>query len=100
MVKIRQGSRLPTRRSKYGTVSRYRINNQTGDSELIVLLTGASGFIGLHLRHALTAAGHQVVCALRKPASASEECTRVVPADFTRDFDADTWLPRLAGVDV
>jgi uncharacterized protein YbjT (DUF2867 family) len=48
---------------------------------------------------ALAAAGHQVVCALRKPTSAGAECTRVVPADFTRDFDADTWLPRLVGVE-
>lgn len=66
---------------------------------MVVLLTGASGFIGHHLRHALAAAGHEVVCALRRPASASTECAGVVPADFTRDFDADTWLPRLAGVD-
>jgi len=33
-----------------------------------ILLTGASGFIGQHLLHALLAEGHDVVCAVRHPA--------------------------------
>lgn len=83
---------------------------------MVVLLTGASGFIGRHLAQALLAARHQVVCAVRKPPKphkpdqpadenlpvreALVPCLRYVAADFTRDFDAADWSPRLAGVDV
>jgi uncharacterized protein YbjT (DUF2867 family) len=67
---------------------------------LVVLLTGASGFIGRHLMHALVASGHRVVCALRDPAAADVACERAVAVDFTRDFDTEAWLPRLAGIDV
>jgi uncharacterized protein YbjT (DUF2867 family) len=67
---------------------------------LVVLLTGASGFIGKHLAQALLAAGHQVVCAVRDPARMRDTRMRYLQADFTHDFDAADWLPRLAGVDV
>jgi len=76
---------------------------------LVVLLTGASGFIGRHLAQALVAARHQVVCAVRKPPGppgknegkeAYAPCLRFVTADFTRDFDAADWIPRLTGIDV
>lgn len=73
---------------------------------MIVLLTGASGFIGRHLAQALVAAGHQLICATRTPPGdsagrgSSPPCQRYVSADFTRDFDVAQWLPRLAGVDV
>lgn len=66
---------------------------------MVVLLTGASGFIGSHLTRALLAAGHQVVCAVRDPARMSDSRLRYVRADFTRDFEPDVWLPRLAGID-
>ncbi|GAB3554006.1 NAD(P)H-binding protein [Noviherbaspirillum agri] len=79
---------------------------------MVVLLTGASGFIGRHLAEALVAARHQVVCAVRKPPKpskpsmqhegkeqASTPCFRYVSADFTRDFDAAEWVPRLRGID-
>lgn len=66
---------------------------------MVVLLTGASGFIGRHLAEALLAAGHQVVCAVRDPARMRDTRMRYVRADFTRDFEPDAWLPRLAGVD-
>jgi uncharacterized protein YbjT (DUF2867 family) len=67
---------------------------------VIVLLTGASGFIGSRLADALAAAGHRVVCAVRDPAKARDPRFRYVEADFTRDFEAAVWLPRLEGVDV
>jgi uncharacterized protein YbjT (DUF2867 family) len=69
---------------------------------LIVLITGASGFIGRYLSHALAAAGHEVVCVVRgrEAASLRNRKFRYVEADFTRDFSASDWLPRLAGVDI
>ncbi|GIZ53649.1 NAD(P)H-binding protein [Noviherbaspirillum aridicola] len=66
---------------------------------MVVLLTGASGFIGSHLAQALLAAGHQVVCAVRDPDRMRDKRMRYVRADFTRDFEPGAWLPRLAGVD-
>lgn len=66
---------------------------------MVVLLTGASGFIGRHLSAALSAAGHEVIHAVRKPAEQSIAKIRTVQADFTRDFRKEDWLPRLSGVD-
>jgi uncharacterized protein YbjT (DUF2867 family) len=68
---------------------------------MILLLTGASGFLGKHLLEALLAAGHQIVCAVRTLPSKNIEDSRLryVTADFTRDFDAVDWLPKLQGVD-
>ena len=62
---------------------------------MIILLTGASGFIGRHLATALTAAGHVVIEARRGAPDGSPH----VAADFTRDLDAAIWAPRLTGVD-
>lgn len=67
---------------------------------MVVLLTGASGFIGRHLAQALVDARHQVVCAVRDPARTGDPRFRYVQADFTRDVNPDVWLPRLDGVDV
>lgn len=64
---------------------------------MLVLLTGANGFIGSHLAEALVAAGHRVVCAVRVPGSDSR--FRYVHADFTTDLAPADWLPRLAGID-
>ena len=66
---------------------------------MVVLLTGASGFIGRHLAEALVAAGHQVVCAARDPAKGRNARFRTVQADFTRDVNAADWQARLAGID-
>ena len=63
------------------------------------MLTGASGFIGRHLAEALSAAGHQVVCAVRNPRRAQDARFRYVHADFTKDLSPEDWLPRVAGVD-
>jgi nucleoside-diphosphate-sugar epimerase len=54
---------------------------------IVVLLTGASGFIGSRIAEALVAAGHEVLRAARP---------RV---DFARDTTAAAWAPRLVGVD-
>jgi uncharacterized protein YbjT (DUF2867 family) len=62
---------------------------------MVILITGASGFIGRHLQIALRAAGHTVM-GLRRSASASGR----EHADFTRDLEPEVWVPRLAGVDV
>lgn len=65
-----------------------------------VLVTGAYGFIGAHIAAALTAAGHEVVCAVRRarvdgrfPGLAAIAC------DMARDVRVEDWLPRLGGID-
>lgn len=62
-----------------------------------ILLTGATGFIGTHLRHALVQAGHEVIACARSDPSHTRNCT--LPCDFTRDHRPEDWLPRLAGID-
>jgi uncharacterized protein YbjT (DUF2867 family) len=64
-----------------------------------ILLTGASGFIGRHLLHALLAEGHHVVCAARKVKTSTDPRLTYLHADFARDTDPATWMPRLAGID-
>lgn len=62
---------------------------------MVILLTGASGFIGRRLASALAAAGHVVVEG-RRDAPEGSRTTRV---DFTHDLEVEVWLPKLAGVD-
>jgi uncharacterized protein YbjT (DUF2867 family) len=62
---------------------------------MVILLTGATGFIGLHLLAALRAAGHVVIAASRRDVHA----VQTVHADFMRDIEASDWLPRLHNVD-
>jgi uncharacterized protein YbjT (DUF2867 family) len=64
-----------------------------------ILLTGASGFIGQHLLHALLAEGHQVVCAVRKVKTSTDPRLSFIHADFAKDTDKSAWLARLNGVD-
>jgi uncharacterized protein YbjT (DUF2867 family) len=63
-----------------------------------VLLVGSSGFIGRRLHAALLRAGHEVASTTRHPSSARDAGT--VTADYTRDIEAQMWVPRLAGIDV
>jgi nucleoside-diphosphate-sugar epimerase len=61
----------------------------------VVLLTGASGFIGSRLHSALRDAGHRVI-AMRRGSNGQGAFS----VDFTRDIREMHWRPRLAGVDV
>jgi uncharacterized protein YbjT (DUF2867 family) len=63
---------------------------------MVILITGATGFIGRRLVVALREAGHRVITVSRH-ASAHPD---VINADFTRDLDSRIWVPRLTGVDV
>ncbi|PXV53274.1 Uncharacterized conserved protein YbjT, contains NAD(P)-binding and DUF2867 domains [Dyella jiangningensis] len=66
-----------------------------------VLVTGAYGFIGSHIVAALSAAGHEVVCAVRGARVDSRfPGLRAVACDMSRDVAPETWLPRLEGIDV
>jgi uncharacterized protein YbjT (DUF2867 family) len=65
-----------------------------------ILLTGASGFIGQHLLHALLAEGHEVVCAVRHPGRLpAHPRLSAIQADFAHDTDKSAWLARLSGVE-
>jgi uncharacterized protein YbjT (DUF2867 family) len=66
---------------------------------LIILLTGASGFIGRHLADALLTQGHDVIVTSRRPGHSARPGLREVAADFAQDTEPAAWLPRLVGVD-
>src|SRR4051812_19729104 len=61
-----------------------------------VLLTGASGFIGRAVAHALRERGHTVVRVLRRPPAAAAD---VVQADFAGVPRRGWWVAHLAGID-
>lgn len=63
---------------------------------MVILITGATGFIGRRLVTALRASGHTVIAASRRGGRSPDSVT----ADFVRDLDSNSWLPKLAGVDV
>ena len=65
-----------------------------------VLVTGAYGFIGAHIVAALTAAGHDVVCAVRHARVDSRfPGLATVACDMASDLRCEDWLPRLSGID-
>ena len=64
-----------------------------------ILLTGASGFIGKHVRSALLAEGHHVLCATRSAPNGASSHLDWIHADFTQDTDKSDWLARLRDVD-
>src|SRR5579863_10499128 len=66
-------------------------------SENLILLTGASGYVGGHLLEALEAAGHRVRCAARLPEAmhTSGARTAVVGADV---LDRESIAAALRGV--
>jgi uncharacterized protein YbjT (DUF2867 family) len=63
---------------------------------MVILIAGATGFIGRRLVAAMRTAGHRVIVASRHGSNNAD----TISADFTRDLDPKTWVPRLAGVDV
>jgi uncharacterized protein YbjT (DUF2867 family) len=64
-----------------------------------ILLTGASGFIGRHLREALNRRGYAVVAAGRTPLPGAVH-EEFVFTDFAHDFRISDWAPRLRGIDL
>ncbi|RDS84298.1 SDR family oxidoreductase [Dyella psychrodurans] len=65
-----------------------------------VLVVGAYGFIGAHITAALTAAKHEVVCAVRGARIDSRfPGLKAVSCDMARDTTISDWLPRLEHID-
>lgn len=65
-----------------------------------VLLTGATGFLGGHIAHALVQAGHRVGACSRRGTDAASPGVEIIPTDFAQGLTAEYWLLRLVGVDV
>jgi uncharacterized protein YbjT (DUF2867 family) len=61
-----------------------------------VLVTGATGFIGRAVAHALRQRGHAVVRAVRHPRDGDSDAIRV---DFASVPSRSWWLPHLRGID-
>lgn len=65
-----------------------------------ILVTGAYGFIGLHIVAALRSAGHEVIGAVRRPVRGDPDARfPAVACDLARDTHVEDWLPRLKGID-
>jgi uncharacterized protein YbjT (DUF2867 family) len=65
-----------------------------------VLVVGAYGFIGAHIAAALTAANHEVVCAVRGARIDSRfPGLTAIACDMARDTAISDWLPRLENID-
>ncbi|HTV83854.1 MAG TPA: SDR family oxidoreductase [Dyella sp.] len=65
-----------------------------------VMVVGAYGFIGAHIVAALTAAGHEVTCAVRGARIDSRfPGLKAIACDMARDTRVSDWLPRLEHID-
>jgi len=62
-----------------------------------ILVTGASGFVGQPLVHALVRFGYAVRAATRRPVSFPNSVDVVIVPDFTNPID---WEPVLRGIDI
>ena len=69
---------------------------------MVVLVTGANGFIGRHLVPALMRAGHTVIAGTRQSHALGTENGRVahMPVDFMDDIAVEHWQTRLKDIDV
>lgn len=66
---------------------------------MLILLTGATGFLGRHILAALVSAGHTVRAVGRSTPPPATRNVHWVQADFNRDHTPEAWLPHLTGVD-
>lgn len=65
-----------------------------------VLVTGARGFLGAQIVAALSAAGHEVVRAVRAGRRDADFAqAQTIACDMARDRHEDDWLPRLDRID-
>jgi uncharacterized protein YbjT (DUF2867 family) len=65
-----------------------------------VLVTGAYGFIGAHIVAALSAADHEVICAVRDARVDSRfPGLRALACDMARDVHSADWTSRLDGIE-
>jgi nucleoside-diphosphate-sugar epimerase len=65
-------------------------------TDRVIALTGATGFIGSHLLHALTRRGYNVRVLLRRPTALPPNCTNAVIGDLSRPINV---AAALSGVD-
>jgi len=67
-----------------------------------IIITGASGFIGSHLTHAMHEAGHEIIACVRHPSKGKQNWPHitVIKVDFTTDHAESDWIPRLQNVDM
>ncbi len=67
-----------------------------------ILLTGASGFIGQHLLHALENDNHHVTACSRNPQrlTARFPNTTLLALDFEKMLDSADWFPHLENIDM
>jgi uncharacterized protein YbjT (DUF2867 family) len=54
-----------------------------------ILLTGANGFIGIHIQQALAKQGYNIIRAVRQPTQPTD-----IQVDFLKDNHSDIWLSR------
>ncbi|HEX8606787.1 MAG TPA: SDR family oxidoreductase [Pseudoduganella sp.] len=62
---------------------------------MLILLTGATGFLGSRLLPLLRARGHRVLCAGRRAVPGCD----FIQADFAHDSEKSDWVARLSGVE-
>jgi len=66
---------------------------------MLILIAGASGFVGYALATRLLHDGHALVCASRRPGNLPDRA-RHLRVDFSSPPGRDWWAPHLDGVDV